>query len=188
MRIFFTTIFMLLRIGYANSQTTYYISSSLGTDTNDGTSVSTPWKTLSKVNAFNFLPGDKVLFKGGDSWQGSLIIKKSGSLNNPITFDKYGVGRPTIHGNGTRIPNFDFKTEAAIFMYNAQHLVIRSFEVTNYNATPLVANNYRRGVQLELDGKFYIATNTSIAYNIIIDSLYVHNVNGELTDNSVPGG
>jgi hypothetical protein len=173
---------------YSKAQTTYYISFSTGSDSNNGTTLLTPWQTLSKVNAYNFLPGDKVLFKGGDSWQGSLIIKKSGSLNNPITFDKYGTGRPVIYGNGAKISNFDFKTEAVIFAYNAQYLVIRSFEVTNYNPTPLVPNNYRRGVQLELDGKFYTTTNTSTAYNIILDSLFVHNVNGELTDNSVPGG
>src|SRR5206468_3716756 len=64
-------------------------------------SQSTPWKTITKLNAiFSILqPGDKVLFKRGDSFYGSIVIKKSGTSSAPITFGAYGSGaKPIITG------------------------------------------------------------------------------------------
>ena len=41
--------------------TVYYVSNS-GSDSNNGTSTSTPWKTIAHVDAHTFNPGDSVLF------------------------------------------------------------------------------------------------------------------------------
>ncbi len=77
---------------------TYYVSSS-GNDSNNGTSQSTPWQTLSKVSNFSFQPGDNILFKSGDTWYGTLNISRSGSSGNPITYSSYGSGaKPLITG------------------------------------------------------------------------------------------
>ena len=85
------------------AQTTYYVSSSQGNDSNNGTSQSTPWKTLSKVSAANLNPGSKVLFRKGETWTAQqLIIKKSGTQGNEILFGSYGSGeRPVLSGNGS---------------------------------------------------------------------------------------
>jgi hypothetical protein len=86
------------------AQTTYYVSSSQGNDNNNGTSQSSPWKTLSKVNSFNFQPGAKILFRKGDSWIGSasLNVSKNGNSSNPITFSSYGTGAlPVIQRTGS---------------------------------------------------------------------------------------
>jgi len=37
--------------------TTYYVDATNGNDGNNGTSESTPWKTIAKVNASRFNPG-----------------------------------------------------------------------------------------------------------------------------------
>jgi hypothetical protein len=79
--------------------TTYYVSSSTGSDTNNGTSASTPWQTVGHVNAQSFQPGDSILFKRGDVWNESLVPPSSGASGNPIVFDAYGTGAaPNLTG------------------------------------------------------------------------------------------
>ena len=51
---------------------TYYVSSSSGDDTSPGVSPETPWKTLERVEAGDLGPGDRVLFRGGDTFPGTL--------------------------------------------------------------------------------------------------------------------
>ncbi len=85
----------------------YYVSSSVGLDTNDG-SVNAPWQTINKLNlAFAndsnggwIAPGDKVLFKSGDTFLGQLITNRSGLDNNHIEISNYGSGElPIISGS-----------------------------------------------------------------------------------------
>src|SRR6202034_844455 len=79
--------------------TTYYGSSSAGSETNNGTSASTPWETVWHVNAQSLQPGDSILFKRGDVWNESLVPPSSGASGNPIVFDAYGTGAaPNLTG------------------------------------------------------------------------------------------
>src|SRR5665647_633270 len=90
----------LIIFGLTANATNYYISSS-GSDTNNGTSTSTPWKTLSKLNAYfsSLQPGDNVLLNRGDVFYGSINVIKSGSFGSPITIGAYGSGaKPVITG------------------------------------------------------------------------------------------
>jgi hypothetical protein len=81
------------------SATTYYVSSSTGSDANNGTSSTTAWQTIAHVNGQTFNPGDSVLFKRGDVWNESLTPPSSGSSGSPITFDAYGTGAaPNLTG------------------------------------------------------------------------------------------
>jgi hypothetical protein len=86
--------------------TTYYVSSSdtSASDSNNGTSISTPWKTLGKVSSGTvqaaLKPGDKILLKSGDVFYGTLSIRSSGTSTAPITIGKYGTGaKPIIMGD-----------------------------------------------------------------------------------------
>ena len=84
--------------------TTYYVSSSTGSDTNTGTSESTPWATLAKVNAVTLAPGDTVKLKRGDTFTGGLKVPstENGTSADRITFIGYGTAssRPKITGGG----------------------------------------------------------------------------------------
>ncbi|WP_261305095.1 hypothetical protein [Paenibacillus andongensis] len=79
--------------------TTYYVSPS-GNDSNAGTSSSSPWQTISKVNGINFAAGDTILFQGGSSFSGNLQFNSSdgGNSTTRVTVDSYGSGRATING------------------------------------------------------------------------------------------
>lgn len=76
--------------------TTYYVDNVAGLDANNGTSSSTPWNSLAKVNGFAFNPGDSALFLAGDTWRGTLTPTVSGSAGLPVTFGIYGSGAPPI--------------------------------------------------------------------------------------------
>jgi len=83
--------------------TVYYVSSSLGADSNNGTSPSTPWQTLAKVNSMTFNPGDQIRFQRGDTWTGTLDITSSGTSSSVIALWFYGSStshRPLITGGG----------------------------------------------------------------------------------------
>jgi Right handed beta helix region len=79
---------------------TYYVSPG-GSNSNAGTSIASPWKTIAKVNSAKVGPGSDVLFQGGATFAGS-ISGKSGTSSAPITYGSYGTGRAVINaGSGT---------------------------------------------------------------------------------------
>ena len=79
--------------------TTYYIDASSGKESNAGTSITSAWKTINKVNNFDFSPGDSILFKNGETWKEVLNFPSSGSPSAPIVIGSYGNGPlPIITG------------------------------------------------------------------------------------------
>ncbi len=102
-----------------NAGTNYYVSSTLGNDTNDGFSESTPWQTLEKASNANIQPGDKVMFKRGDTFIGQLKPNYSGASGSPITYTAYGSGtdKPIITGSGGEGGDY----QAAIFINNQEY-------------------------------------------------------------------
>jgi parallel beta-helix repeat protein len=95
-----TTLFLVLAICLNSKATNYYIASS-GNDANNGTSTSTPWKTLSKLNSFfsSLKAGDNVYLNRGDVFYGTITINGSGSSGSPITISAYGSGaNPVVTG------------------------------------------------------------------------------------------
>ncbi|MBP8824670.1 MAG: right-handed parallel beta-helix repeat-containing protein, partial [Flavobacteriales bacterium] len=79
----------------------FYVSPT-GNDANNGTSQSTPWKTINRVNqaTYGLQPGDRVLFLRGGTWRGELLLGSSGTAGQPITVGAYGTGaKPLIKGS-----------------------------------------------------------------------------------------
>jgi hypothetical protein len=92
-------IILLTIIESQLSAATYYISTSRGLDSRTSTQArnsSTPWQTITKVNATMLAPGDSVLFKRGETFYGSLVVGQSGTSRNPIVFSAYGTGKKPI--------------------------------------------------------------------------------------------
>ena len=118
-------------VGPSETATTYYVDAEGGDDNNAGTSPDQAWKTLDKVSATTFEPGDHILLRASSTWNGdseykggsaanddlrasgnTLWPKGSGTADNPIVIDLYELDesgqavygadtRPTINGNGT---------------------------------------------------------------------------------------
>ena len=109
----------------------FYISSS-GNDSNDGLSESTPIKSLDKVNSLDLKPGDSVLFKKGDLFEGIIrFTNLRGSDDNPITFASYGDGtsKPIIEADKT-----------VILFEKCDNIVVRDLQV-NVNGMDRMAEN-----------------------------------------------
>lgn len=94
-------LFILLSIctsAAVNAQRTFYVSS-MGNDLNDGSSEATAWQTIAKINSFNFEPGDKVFFKGGETFTGNIVLtsEDAGTASNPVVFGTLGTVRAEIN-------------------------------------------------------------------------------------------
>ena len=148
---------------------TYYVDPANGTDENPGTSTSSAWRSLQKVNANTFRPGDRILFKSGGVWIGQLWPKGSGDTKHPIIIDKYGGdGLPLIRGDGL--------AEDAVLLKNQEYWEIRNLEVTNTGSTSSV----RRGVHV-------VAENVGDLHHIYLQDLTVHDVNGSFKEKANGG-
>ncbi|MFJ9244973.1 LamG-like jellyroll fold domain-containing protein [Streptomyces sp. NPDC101776] len=148
----------------ATTCTTYYVSSSAGSDSNDGCSSSTPWKTLTNVNATTFVAGNQILFQAGGSWTGKLAPQGSGSSGSQIVVSNYGTGSaPIIAGGGA---------SAAVYLDNQQYWTIQNLEITNTTTSAAL----RSGIQLQND-------TSGILNGIHILNNNIHNVLGYWTVN-----
>jgi hypothetical protein len=155
-----SVVLLLLAMALTAQATTYYVDSAFGEDANRGNRAGSPWQTLEKVNATEFRPGDRILFRSDSVWRGQLAPKSSGVEGKPIVIGRYGRGqRPRMDGDGS--------VEDAIRLYNVQYIELRNLEVTNHGAQPAV----RRGVHIFLD-------NFGTAKHIIVAGMYIHDVAG----------
>lgn len=109
MKNFFTLMFLFfLNTGWARN---YYFSSNSGDDSRTNVqaqSPSTPWKSLTKLNTVitTLLPGDSILLKRGETFYGSIIVKKSGTSAAPIVIGAYGSGNKPVVTSLATIANW----------------------------------------------------------------------------------
>lgn len=114
------------------SGTAYYVSNS-GSDSNNGISTGSPWKSVAHVVAFepSLRAGDCVLFQRGGVWSEELKISNvHGTQTNPITFGNYGSGNlPVIDGGSTR--PYGIVGASASGQAANSYVTIDGFEVRN---------------------------------------------------------
>src|SRR5262245_25135540 len=99
-----------------------YCISTAGDDRQNGASAERAWKTIARANRHALGPGDRLLFLGGDMFDGNLVLKVAGapSADNPVTVGSFGKGKATIlAGDGT-----------AIQIENSGGIVVRDLIVT----------------------------------------------------------
>lgn len=115
-------VFMLLGVSFFGTAkaagTTYYVDPSIA-DTNVGSATpdctnynpttfacsggtASAYKTIADINAKLFAEGDRILFKAGSTFTGTIIPTKSGTSTNRITYGSFGSGaKPIITGLST---------------------------------------------------------------------------------------
>src|SRR6185312_10685567 len=156
-----TRLFAALLLASAPAlATNYYVDSLHGNDANSGAAQTTPWKSLAKISATEFKPGDHIFLHSGSVWNEQLKPRSSGAPNAPIVIDRYGDGpMPRIDANGS--------VDDAVLFHNVQQIEIRHLEITNRTAAPAV----RRGVHIALE-------NFGTATHIVVSGLYIHDISG----------
>ena len=70
---------------------TFYVSNSLGDDSNSGTDEAHPWMSIGELSNRTFQPDDGILLRRGDTWSNqTLVVPSAGSAGHPITLSAYG--------------------------------------------------------------------------------------------------
>ena len=112
-------------LAHSPGNTTYYLESQKGDDHNPGTTPEKPWKSLDRVNATLFAPGDRILLKAGSRFSGQLHPQGSGKAGSPIVIDMYGVGdKPLIEAGG--------RYNEALLLENQEYWEANNLELTNH--------------------------------------------------------
>ncbi|HTJ13207.1 MAG TPA: right-handed parallel beta-helix repeat-containing protein [Dinghuibacter sp.] len=121
--------------GLTPPPTVFYVSPT-GNDSHDGSSPSTAWKTIAKVNATPFQTGNMILFEGGQTFAGNLVVSSDG-----VVLKSYGNGLATI----------DAGTGTGIYVYNKSNVTIDSLKVTGNWTGSAQSGNQGSGIEFYTD-------------------------------------
>ena len=182
-------------LAHAAANQTYYVDSSAGNDSNDGTSEAKAWKSLSKVSSMTFQPGDRILFKAGSAFTGRLEPKGSGTAAAPIQISTYGIGaRPVLQpGNDWVEPTMtmnnyvkrNVKVNSVIKLYNQSYWEIEGLELFDpkyESIDPMNTDVYRRGIYIE-------AQDAGAIKHIYIRNVHIKGFKGpDTNEGKVSGG
>ncbi|SFG99935.1 right-handed parallel beta-helix repeat-containing protein [Pedobacter insulae] len=147
--------------GNKGKSKTYYVNATTGNDENSGSSPTNAWKTLTKINAQVFQPGDIIRLKCNEFWEGQLVLQGSGTPNRPITLSSYGKGKkPIIDGKG--------KVDQIILLKNIEGWHIDNLELTNKAAS--VGN--RTGILVT-------SLANELKQHFRFTNLYIHDIMGD---------
>ena len=99
-----TTLLLLTCLWFATCTgpkvgSTYFISAD-GEDSNSGLTKGKAWQSIDRVNEQDFAPGDRIMFRGGDTFNGtiSLSAEDSGTESSRLIVSSYGEGAAIISG------------------------------------------------------------------------------------------
>ncbi|MBY3595899.1 right-handed parallel beta-helix repeat-containing protein [Rhizobium bangladeshense] len=180
----------------------YYVDPA-GSDSSDGLSPATAWQTLGKVNAATIPAGSQVLFKGGVTFSGSLMLREGqhfGAPGQTTIFGSYGTGNATIQAS--------LNSNRGLDALNPHHVTVRDLIFVGTGQTvstatgchlvnDLLGNAKLSGVSLlrldisgyGVDGiavytgdNAYAATSASGFDGLLIDGCLVHDCTGNATD------
>ncbi|HOW70623.1 MAG TPA: hypothetical protein PKY77_08485 [Phycisphaerae bacterium] len=102
---------LLLWTASAGGGVTYFVAGD-GSDSADGRSETTAWRTLEQVNAAALRAGDRVLFRRGDSWRGQLR-PRSGNPSARVLYGAYGTGaKPVLMGSASKSSQSDWHKQS----------------------------------------------------------------------------
>lgn len=158
---FFVFIFGLLVLNSFGNRRVYYVDQINGDDANSGKSRRKAWATISKVNESVFQAGDKILFCGGQTFNGKILLTNlKGNPNKRIVIASYRKGKATISGGNSEafiadscsfieINNLHFtgagrkngNTTSGVIISNSQNISVDSVKVSGFQKAGLKIEN-----------------------------------------------
>lgn len=130
--------------------TDYYVHPTLGKDTNEGTSQSSPIQSLAKASSLPLKAGDRLLMADGQTFAGSLrAIGWTGTNAEPIVIETISWQNQT----GFQPALIDAKGfSEGILLLDCSHVVVRNVSITgNGYTTPDSKQAMRVGVLITID-------------------------------------
>ncbi len=125
----------------------YYIDSVNGDDSNSGTDIKKPVKTIAGLKDLNIKAGTHFLFKNGGEYESTVTLTCSGTKENPVVISSYGEG------------------EKAVLYTNEKTEVIRLFDCSYVTVSNL-------HIKAPNGGGIWIDTQNQTSEGIIIDNVY----------------
>ncbi len=150
---------------------TYYVDFAAGSDAADGKSQGAAWKhapgdaaATGNAAAAKLAPGDVVLLKGGVEYDGTIVVKASGSASKPIVLEGgaqqgWGSGSAIVDGQDTR--------SLGIGVQGASYVVVEGLEVRHFDKT-------KGSTAVSVDG----GDHDEVVGNVIHDVYYAKNPGG----------
>ena len=148
--------FAVISAGCAEARD-YYVSPA-GNDSSPGTHAR-PWQTIERVNRTDLRPGDKVLFEGGKTFAGTIVLGRedSGSASGKVQLSSYGDGRATINGGNNSgliaggcshllVKDLNFvgsgrktgNTESGVYLAEAEGVVVDQLDISDFRGSGLL--------------------------------------------------
>ncbi len=162
----------------------YYVAED-GSDANDGLTPETAIQSIDKLNTLTFVPGDRILFKSGDTFTGMFRPRGSGNANAPIMVGKYGGdARPVLQPDPNGI--FDYalgagtvatrKVNGTIWLENVEYWEIRDLELHDPSYDP---NFYKTGtLEVYNAGLRVVNVDQGDLSHFVFDNLKIHGFRG----------
>ncbi len=110
----------------------YYLSNS-GNDKSKGTSPDKSIATIERLNTIKLKPGDRVFFKSGDTFTGTIYITQSGKEGRPVLFSSYGEGEKPVISGSVKIKGFTKENKnlySAFCHESIQYLILNNHFLT----------------------------------------------------------
>ena len=143
----------------------YYLDAEHGNDTNNGKSPNKAWKSIDRLKQIKLNPGDQILFKRGNLFNGMIDLTAEGSAQCPIVIGAYGENeqKPIISA-----PDSSLFT---IRILNSSYVTVQDLELVNHGSKDLAS---RTGIKLE-------SMDYGVSKGIHLNNLLIRDVNGVIT-------
>jgi hypothetical protein len=153
---------------------TFYVAP-WGRDRDKGTNSVYPWRTVGRVNRANLRAGDRVLFRGGETFADDALmpghgVSVSGAPGRPVRFGAYGGGRAILPygiwlGRNDRYPRGPSHlafSGLALGPHNGFQGTGDNISLTDLKITNLVHRSATNETGIETEGSHWM-----IAHNVI---------------------
>ncbi len=113
----FAVVMVLGLLASSAAAETYYVDARSGKDSNAGTSLDAPWRTIHKANP-SLQPGDTVFVRAGLHRGEQIAPARSGTAKARITYAAYDGEKPEVTGG---------KDGALVSLVNKSYVTVRGF-------------------------------------------------------------
>ncbi|MBT5012434.1 MAG: hypothetical protein HON00_05460, partial [Flavobacteriaceae bacterium] len=122
MKLRFLLLSIFITLSCSSKSDSYYFDSDIGSDSNHGTSIESPFKTLKKLKTIFLNSGDSIFLSNGSYFKGNIKI---------ISLDKIYISNYNIKDENNSNPIIDSKGHiAGIYIEDSSNISISNILIT----------------------------------------------------------
>ncbi len=148
---------------------TIYVDSKYGVDSHSGLSIDEAIRSLYKLNQMGIQAGDKVLFKGGETYYGMIKLVDLNEVSdgqNPIYIGTYGDSEKA---------NIVFTDhQAGVMIQNSSNIMVENLDLTCHDKAAVKGHRY--GIRIFSTSMNNESSKSSLVKDITIANVYIHDI------------